>query len=93
MNRRGCKILLLLSLSWGAAHAQAPQQVLTDTADYCAELELQVDQAMTHAATAPTQEVRTLYDDGETMCRNGEIKGGIVRLRRALVALRRNPAN
>ena len=69
------------------AAAQAPERVMTDTADYCAQLQLEVDDAFAHAVSQPPADVRELSDDGHVLCRRGEIRGGIMRLRRALMAL------
>lgn len=70
-----------------AARAQPPMQLLTDTPRYCAELFTKV-QATQQALVAPApQAVERLAIEGRQLCLLGEIEGGVVRLRRAMVIL------
>jgi hypothetical protein len=57
--------------------------VTTDTQDYCDRLQHKLDQA-----ADPPAGVRQLRQEGRDMCADGRIRGGIARLRRALLALR-----
>jgi len=64
-----------------------PVVVTTDTPEYCQKLLDRVTQAI-HAATQPLPiEVSTLSTEGERMCLNGLTRGGVLRLRRALMLL------
>jgi len=70
------------------AGAEAPDPVITDTADYCTELRLLVDDMVREAVPPPRAEVEFLSEEGRFMCEHGLIRGGITRLRRALMMLR-----
>jgi hypothetical protein len=64
-----------------------PVVVTTDTPEYCQKLSDRVGQAI-HAATAPPPiEVSSLSTEGKRMCNDGLTRGGILRLRRALLIL------
>ncbi len=64
--------------------AQAPMVVTSDTDAYCETLSHQLDE---HADPLP-QPVANLREQGQQMCANGQVRSGINRLRRALLALR-----
>ncbi len=66
--------------------ADRPMAVTSDTADYCATLARLVGQA-----PSPTADARRLLADGQDMCARGKIRGGIARLRRALIIERHRP--
>lgn len=85
---------LLLSLAVGAVltpHAatgqSAPLVVTTDTPQYCMHLLDQVSELM-RLVPAPPPDVTNLSTEGQRMCGQGQTRGGIMRLRRALVLLR-----
>ncbi len=63
--------------------ADLPMAVTSDTPEYCATL-----QRLASAAPNASAEVRRLIAEGQDMCDRGEIRGGIARLRRALVVER-----
>ena len=79
----------LLLLSGGAAHARqdegpvAPMVVTTVTGTYC----LSLWQQIRDHGVLPRQ-VRDLQTEGRELCRQGQVRGGINRLRRALMVLR-----
>lgn len=74
-----------LSQSGGNAPAD-PMQVTTDTPQYCDHLAGRVAQArLQHPNAVP--EVQSLAEEGRQMCNSGLIRGGLVRLRRALLLL------
>ena len=76
-------LLASLGLSGRAAADEPPSFALTtDTPAYCAQLVRQV--AERHS---PSLDVQRLLAEGREMCENGEVRGGIRRLRRALVLL------
>ena len=62
-------------------------QVTTDTPEYCLQLAAEVAEAR-RAAPATPPRVGLLAQEGERMCGNGMVRGGILRLRRALLLLR-----
>ncbi|HET8997718.1 MAG TPA: hypothetical protein VFN42_13705 [Acetobacteraceae bacterium] len=85
---------LLLSLAAGLAimprsmaGQTAPVLVTTDTPQYCLHLLDQVSELMRLAPSAPP-EVSSLSTEGQRMCGQGQTRGGIMRLRRALVLLK-----
>lgn len=65
------------------ADAQAPPlEVTTDTPAYCQRLSDQVSERL-RGMEAPPPDVVRLSDEGERLCDEGQIRGGILRLRRA----------
>lgn len=79
--------LLLLSSATGAGQwpAAPPMVVTTDTDAYCTTLSRQIDQ---HRGALP-EAVAQLRAQGLRLCADGQVRGGINRLRRALVVLDR----
>jgi hypothetical protein len=65
----------------------APMRVTTDTPEYCEHLADRVAQAE-HAKPQTPPLVEELAEEGHHMCAAGLIRGGLVRLRRALMMLR-----
>jgi len=65
----------------------APVMVTSDTPQYCLHLLDQVSELM-RLAPAPPPEVTSLSTAGQRMCGQGHTRGGIMRLRRALVLLK-----
>jgi hypothetical protein len=86
MTRRALTLLpcLLCLLAAAPARADDPPSfaLTTDTLQYCAQLAKQVTD---RHSTIP--DVQRLLADGTDMCGRGQIRGGIRRLRRALVIL------
>ena len=67
---------------------QAPaQRVNTDTPEYCLQLLDRVSELVRLAATPPPQGVTQLSSEGQKMCDQGQTRGGILRLRRALMLM------
>jgi hypothetical protein len=62
-------------------------QVITDTPEYCWHLANEVAAAQ-RQVREPSPDVRMLAGEGQRMCDHGLIRGGILRLRRALLLLR-----
>ena len=63
-----------------------PLRVTTDTAEYCDDLAGRfAAERREHPAAAP--EVQQLAQEGQQMCDTGLIRGGLYRLRRALLML------
>ena len=64
----------------------APAQITTDTPQYCLQLLDRVSE-LVRVRAHPPQDVTELSSEGERMCNQGQTRGGIMRLRRALVLL------
>jgi hypothetical protein len=64
-----------------------PQQVTSDTPEYCLRLLDRVSEMVRIAAAPPPQEVTYLSSEGQRMCDRGQTRGGILRLRRALMLM------
>jgi hypothetical protein len=80
------------------ASPEAPVQVTTDTAEYCASLARRIDEEEQAAAANPqpdpaspalahADQVVMLTTEGRRMCDQGLVVGGILRLRRAWTLL------
>jgi hypothetical protein len=77
-----------IAFSMVAANGQpAPNEIITDTPQYCLQL-LDRLSALERATSDPPAEVTNLSSEGERMCDLGQTRGGIMRLRRALILLR-----
>lgn len=66
-------------------------RVTTDTPDYCNQLYSQASAEARKTPVALAAEVDTLVARGQQMCRAGQIRGGIIRLRRALMLMHLPP--
>ena len=64
-----------------------PMEVTSDTPEYCRYLHSRVDSQVHLASSPPPREVTDLSAEGERMCEHGQTRGGIMRLRRALLLL------
>jgi hypothetical protein len=84
--------LLLVAASPAPAQEQPSFVVTTDTAQYCAQLGREIVSRQSRAADLPHVEVQRLLAEGRDMCARGAIRGGIARLRRALVILHHRSA-
>jgi hypothetical protein len=72
-----------------AAHAQPRDPVVTsDSPEYCGVLMDRISGMTRTAAARPPIEAAVLSEEGERMCVNGQTRGGILRLRRALEIMR-----
>jgi hypothetical protein len=69
------------------APGNAPPQMTTHGAEYCAHLNGEVAQAQRNRAAEPG-EARLLADEGARMCERGHYHAGVQRLRRALAIMR-----
>ena len=70
------------------ASESPPQQITSDTPAYCLELLDRVSEMVRSAGTPPPQEVGYLSSEGQRMCGQGQTRGGILRLRRALMLMK-----
>jgi hypothetical protein len=78
------------ALADGGYSEPGPMQVMTDTPEYCWHLAAEVAEARRAAPVTPPP-VRVLAEEGQRMCGSGMIRGGILRLRRALLLLKNEP--
>ena len=85
---RASPLLLLLAASPCLANDPPSFALTTDTASYCAQLAKQV--ADRHSTLL---DVQRLLAEGREMCDRGQVRGGIKRLRRALVMLHHRDAS
>jgi hypothetical protein len=65
----------------------APMQLLTDTPHYCAELFAEVEATQNALLEPAPPVVDRLALEGRQLCSLGEVRGGVIRLRRAMVLL------
>jgi hypothetical protein len=71
------------------AYAQTHDPIVTsDTPEYCDVLLNRITGITRASAAPPPTEVAVLSQEGERMCVHGQIRGGILRLRRALLIMR-----
>lgn len=74
-----------------SAHGQSRDPIITsDTPAYCGVLKNRIN-GLTRGG-AVSNEAVTLSAEGERMCEQGQIRGGIMRLRRA-IAIMRHPGD
>lgn len=73
-------IALMLLLPPTAWAQQAAPRLISDSAEYCAEL---AGRFAVIGAEAPSH-LRALADEGQRLCAEGQTRGGIAKLRRAL---------
>lgn len=86
---------LLGTLSLGSAPSaraqilvqSGPMEVTTDTPAYCQELLLRVGNLIRLATVPVPREVTDLTSEGQRMCDHGQTRGGIMRVRSALMML------
>ena len=71
-------------------HDPGPMEVTTDTPEYCLYLQDRVRTLVVAATAPPAHEVTDLSTEGRRMCDHGQTRGGIMRLRRALLLLQRD---
>jgi hypothetical protein len=71
------------------ASQSPPQHITSDTPAYCLQLLDRVSGMVRSAGTPPPQEVGYLSSEGQRMCDQGQTRGGILRLRRALMLMMR----
>jgi hypothetical protein len=87
-----CVAWLSLAIVCSPVAAQTPEAVTTDTADYCVQLQQRLTAEETAARNPPRREVTALAQQGHALCDEGQVRGGILRLRRALMMMREDGA-
>lgn len=83
-------VAIVAPLVWRAlpvAGQSPPQQVTSDTPQYCLHLLDRVSEMVRSAGTPPPHEVAYLSNEGQRMCDQGQTRGGILRLRQALMLM------
>ena len=98
--RNGCVAGMLSGLGLGAvllgvgllgaapvAGQPPPQQVISDTPEYCLRLADRLSELARAAPNPPPYEVTSLSIEGQRMCNQGQTRGGLLRLRRALALM------
>ena len=85
-------VLLNGGPSASAGTDATPAVVTTDTPEYCQKLVDRIGQVIHAAAVPPPVEVASLSTEGNRMCHDGLTRGGILRLRRALLILEQDSA-
>ena len=66
----------------------APVRVTTDSMEYCHQLSEMIARMNRASSQPPPAEVSDLSSQGQRMCDEGQVRGGIMRLRRAVTLLR-----
>jgi hypothetical protein len=64
-----------------------PMEVTTDTPEYCLKLLDRVSEMVRITLTPVPREVTDLTTEGHRMCAHGQTRGGIMRLRSALMIM------
>jgi hypothetical protein len=83
----GVAISVAVLAAMPVAGQSPPQQVTTDTPEFCIQLLDRVSELVRIADVPPPQEVTLLSSEGQRMCDQGQTRGGIMRLRRALMMM------
>jgi hypothetical protein len=66
---------------------QGAVEVTSDTPEYCLHLLDMVSAMVRQSVEPPPHEVTDLSSEGQRMCDHGQTRGGIMRLRKALVMM------
>jgi hypothetical protein len=69
------------------AHESPPVIITSDTQVYCDQLSNKLHELIRVAPRPPQTEVLWLGDEGRRLCDTGEIRGGILRLRRGIMLM------
>jgi len=83
-------LIAILLLGTRFPKAESPPRMMTDSEEYCNHLNGEMSRLRNRYPT-PTREVRELADEGRRMCDKGQYRGGVARLRRALMLMKSAP--
>lgn len=89
----GCAMVSgLLVLPAGAEGPAMPvngavPKVTSHSVEYCDKLAARINALVFEARVAPPSNVIELSDEGQRMCASGQVRGGIMRLRKTLMAM------
>lgn len=86
-------LILAVSLAvWPdfSGHSVPPQvaRITSDSLSYCHQLQQRVDDLVNAAPRAAPAEALRLRAEGQRMCAQGDLRGGLICLRRAVLILR-----
>ena len=84
MKRAAFLVAVLAVGVSGASRAEDPMPITSDTPGYC----LGLAQRMAEDAVTMPPQVRVLWEQGRDLCQRGHIRGGLIRLRRAMMISR-----
>lgn len=88
---RTCGLAAIVLASAGPLGAQAPlPELMTDTQEYCALLRDRLGVLVGASVAQPPHEVADLSRQGENLCAHGHVRGGVQRLRRALIIMQKH---
>ena len=82
----GMAVALAISMPLGALAQTRDPAITSDTTAYCGALMNRIN-GMARAGGMPREAV-ILSIEGERMCEHGRVRGGILRLRRAIAIIR-----
>jgi hypothetical protein len=80
---------VVLALAVPLAGGPSPARVTTDTAEYCDTLRARVESMLRARAGSAPSDASQLTAEGTRLCDRGEARGGILRLRQAIVLIAR----
>jgi hypothetical protein len=81
-------VCLALTMNPSAVTGQTGAlEITSDTPEYCMHLLDLVSNLVRQSVVPPPHEVTDLSSEGQRMCDHGQTRGGIMRLRRALVLM------
>lgn len=74
----------------GQTDQSSPMEVTSDTPEYCLHILDRVSELVRVAIAPVPREVTDLTTEGHRMCAHGQTRGGIMRLRSALMIMERS---
>lgn len=83
-------LVALFLLGASIATAESPPRMMTDSSEYCNHLNGEMQKLRNHHRSAGP-DAGSLADEGKRMCDNGQYRGGVARLRRALMLMKNAP--
>lgn len=88
---RVCGVAAFMLSGFGPVRAEAPlPELMTDTQEYCTQLRDRLAVLLTGSVAPPPLEVADLLTRGQMLCAHGHVRGGVQRLRRALVIMQQH---
>ncbi len=75
---------MLLATAVPSVHPLPPAIITTDTLAYCRELSDKLSELIRIAPRPPEDEVLSMGTNGRHLCQEGQVRGGILRLRRGV---------
>jgi len=87
----GGALVLIAAIALSLLPVEDATRVTTDTPDYCNQRYSQASAEAQKTPVALASQVDSLVGRGQQMCHAGQIRGGIIRLRRALMLMHLPP--